>query len=116
MVSDSGYIVVLVTANSEKEAASIARALIERKKAACVNIVPGITSLFRWQGNIDTAGESLLLIKTKSGMLDDIIRLVKEMHSNEVPEIIALPVTGGSSDYLQWIDQSLDGESDNRKS
>jgi periplasmic divalent cation tolerance protein len=107
MAEDSGYIVVLVTADNEKEAASIAQALIERKKAACVNIIPGVSSLFWWQGSIDMAKESLLLIKTKSGMLDDVIRLVKEMHSSEVPEVIALPITGGSRDYLKWIDESI---------
>jgi periplasmic divalent cation tolerance protein len=99
-------IVVLVTAGSEEEARKIAGLLVKEKKAACVNIVPGVDSLFRWKGKIDSACESLLLVKTRASRFPEIISLVKEIHSYEVPEIIALPITGGSEDYLRRLDSA----------
>jgi periplasmic divalent cation tolerance protein len=81
---------------------------LEHRKAACVNIVPGINSLFWWQGAIDSAQESLLVVKTRVALVDDIIRLVKEIHSNDVPEIIALPITCGNKDYLEWVAREVD--------
>ncbi len=106
-MEDKNKVVVLITAGAEEEADRIAGVLLNKKKAACVNIVPGIRSLFRWQGKIDSAQESLLIVKTESSMLDEIIRLVKEVHSYKVPEIIALPIIGGSRDYLDWIVESV---------
>jgi periplasmic divalent cation tolerance protein len=99
-------IVVLITAGSEEEAHKIARLLVKEKKAACVNILPGVESLFRWKGRIDSARECLLLVKTRAALLPEIIRLVKGIHSYELPEIIALPITGGSEDYLRWLDSA----------
>lgn len=97
-------IIVLITAGSEEEAGKIARLLVREKKAACVNIVPRVDSLFRWKGKIDSARESLLLVKARASLLSEIISLVKEIHSYEVPEIIALPIIGGSEEYLKWLD------------
>ncbi len=97
-------IIVLITTGGEEEAHKIAESLVNEKKAVCVNIVPGVDSLFRWEGKIDSARESLLLVKTKASLLPEIISLVKEIHSYEVPEIIALPIIGGSEDYLKWLD------------
>jgi periplasmic divalent cation tolerance protein len=102
--SSMNSIVVLITAGSAEEAHKIADLLLDERKAACVNIVPGVDSLFRWQDKIDSACESLLLVKTRASLLPDVISLVKESHSYEVPEIIALPVVGGSEDYLKWLD------------
>ncbi len=99
-------IIVLITVGSEEEARKIAELLIKEKKAACVNIVPGVDSLFRWKGKIDSARESLLLVKTRASLFPEIISLVKEAHSYEVPEIIALPIIGGSQDYLKWLDRA----------
>jgi len=99
-------IVVFITVGSEEEGRKIARLLVKEKKAACVNIVPGVDSLFRWKGRINSARESLLLVKTKASLLPEIISLVKQIHSYEVPEIIALPVIGGSEDYLKWLDSA----------
>ena len=99
-------IIVLITAGSEDEARKIARLLVKEEKAACVNIVPGVDSLFRWKGKINSARETLLLVKTRASLLSEIICLVKEAHSYEVPEIIALPITGGSEDYLKWLDSA----------
>ena len=97
-------IIVLITTGSEEEAHSIAESLVKEKKAACVNIVPRVDSLFWWEGKIDSVGESLLLVKTKASLFPEIVELVKRMHSYEVPEIIALPVVAGSEDYLKWLD------------
>jgi periplasmic divalent cation tolerance protein len=98
--------VVLITAGSEEEAHKIAELLVNEKKAACVNIVPEVDSLFRWKGKIDSAHESLLLVKTRASLLSEIISLVKQIHSYEVPEIIALPIVGGSEEYLKWLDSA----------
>jgi periplasmic divalent cation tolerance protein len=102
------YIVVLVTAANLVEAQQIAGALTESKMAACVNIVPEIHSYFWWQGKLDTAHESLLIVKSRSDKLQDVINIVKSKHNYETPEIIALPIIGGNDDYLNWIDESLD--------
>jgi periplasmic divalent cation tolerance protein len=99
-------IVVLITASSEEEAHKIAKLLVNERKAACVNIVPGVDSLFRWKGKLDSARESLLLVKTRASLFPEIISLVKETHSYEVPEIIALPIIGGTEEYLKWLDSA----------
>jgi periplasmic divalent cation tolerance protein len=99
-------IVVLITAGSEEEARRIAKLLVKKKKAACVNIVPEVDSHFRWKGKLDSARESLLLAKTRASLFPEIINLVKEIHSYEVPEIIALPMIGGSKEYLRWLDSA----------
>ena len=101
------YIVVLVTAAGDDEARLIAKVLLEQRKAACVNIMSGVVSLFQWRDKIDQASESLLVIKTSQSLLDEVVVLVKEMHSYENPEIIALPVLGGSSNYLDWIGKEV---------
>ena len=98
------HIVVFITVADEEEARLISRVLLKQRKAACINIIPGVNSLFWWQEKIDSAQESLLVIKTRSVLLDEITQLVKEIHSYDVPEIIALPIIGGNKDYLEWID------------
>jgi periplasmic divalent cation tolerance protein len=104
MTKGTDKIVVLITTSSEEEAHKIAELLVNGRKAACVNIVPRVDSLFWWKGKLDSARESLLLVKTKASLLPAIISLVKEIHSYEVPEIIALPIIAGSEDYLKWLD------------
>ena len=101
------YIVILITTNTTGEAQQIARLLLEQRQAACVNIVPEVDSSFWWEGKLDSAQESLLVIKTKASRLPDIINLVKGMHSNTIPEIIALPIIDGNQDYLDWIDKDV---------
>jgi periplasmic divalent cation tolerance protein len=103
--TESPLILVLVTAGSGEEAHSIADKLLAEHKAACVNILPGVSSFFRWKGKVDSAKETLLVIKSKQSLLDDVIKLVKANHSYEVPEIIALPIIGGNPDYLDWIEK-----------
>ncbi|MFQ5681301.1 MAG: divalent-cation tolerance protein CutA [Candidatus Omnitrophota bacterium] len=98
------YIVVLVAARGEEEAERIAKALLEQRLAACVNIVCGAKSLFWWQGKIDKASEALLLIKTKRGCFDKLQDAVRKVHSYDLPEIIALPIVAGEKGYLEWVD------------
>ena len=97
------YIVVLITAGSHEEARMIGDTLISQRKAACVNIIPQINSLFRWEGKIEGDRESLLLVKTRAELFPEIVDAVKSIHSYDVPEIIALPIVEGSQDYLKWI-------------
>ena len=106
-MAETGYIVIFITAGSAGEARQLARRLLEQKQAACVNIVPGVESSFWWQGKIDTVQECLLVVKTRASRLPEITRLVREAHSYQMPEIIALPVVGGSQDYLDWIGKEV---------
>lgn len=103
------HIVVFITAADAEEARLIADVLLQQKKAACVNIVPGLSSLFWWRDKIDSAKESLLIVKTRASLLDEIVKLVKEIHSYDNPEVIALPIVGGSDDYLEWLDEVVEG-------
>ncbi len=88
----------------------IAPLLVNKRKAACVNIVPRVDSLFWWQGKLDSAQESLLMLKTRGSLVPEIIEVVKKTHSYQVPEIIALPIIGGNEDYLEWVDRELGGD------
>lgn len=105
MSVDSGKVVVFVTASTEEEAEKIASLLLEKRKAACVNVIPRVNSRFWWQGKLDSAQESLLIIKTRGALVPEITDMVKKAHSYTVPEIVALPIVGGNKDYLDWVDQ-----------
>ena len=96
-------LVVLITASDEEEAAKIAQILVEEKLVACVNIVPGLRSIYTWQGEIEDEAEALMLCKTRNDLFDSLQKRVKELHSYTVPEIIGLPVVAGSDDYVGWI-------------
>jgi len=99
------YSVVLITASSQQEAEKLANLLIDRKAAACVNIVPKVSSVFMWQGKKEICDECLLIAKTKTTKFDEIKKLIKDNHSYEVPEIIAIPISKGNEDYLGWISE-----------
>ena len=96
-------IVVLVTVPTEPEADRITAVLLEQHLVACVNRIKGVASQFWWQGNIETADEILLIVKTTAEVMMDIVKAVKENHSYSVPEIIAVPIISGNEDYLLWI-------------
>ena len=99
-------VVVLVTCASSREANRIARAVVESKLAACVNIIPGtVVSIYRWKGKVESARERLLLIKTSRKQLAKLQAAVEMLHSYEVPEFIALPIISGSQKYMEWMDQ-----------
>lgn len=101
------YIVIFITCSNKKEASKIAQALVTQKLAACVNIIKNIESVFWWRAKVDKTKESLLIVKSKKGKLNKIIKLVKFLHSYQVPEIIALPILAGNRDYLGWVDESV---------
>jgi len=103
-VARDGFALILITTSQDEESQLIARVLLEQKVAACVNIIPQVSSLFWWKKSIEQESESLLVVKTRIELIEEIIRLVKEVHSYDVPEIIALPIIGGSHDFLEWID------------
>ena len=107
-MKETGQVVVLITTATEEEAHRIAEMLLNQRKVACVNIVPRVDSLFRWQAKLDSPKESLLIIKTRASLLPEIIEMVKKAHSYEVPEIIALPIVGGNEDYLKWLDSEVE--------
>ncbi len=96
-------ILVLVTCGSEEEASKIAHSLVEEHLAACVNILSPIRSIYRWEGKVCDGKEWLLMIKTQKRRFKELEKKVKSLHSYSVPEIIALPITQGSSSYLQWL-------------
>lgn len=96
------YLVVLVTA-PPKKADGLARGLVSARLAACVNVVPGLVSHYRWEGKVRRDRESLLVIKTRAALLKKVETWVKKHHPYTVPEVLALPVTGGSREYLSWL-------------
>ena len=98
--------IVLTTAGSQEEAKKIAHALVERRLAACVNIVPQIESTYRWQGKVETATEWLLVIKTQASAFEGVRDAIKELHSYDLPECVMLEVEAGSSEYLSWITEN----------
>lgn len=101
-------IVVVTSVGSEEQALTIARELVARRHAACVNVVPGIRSVYRWQGRICRDGELLLLVKTLASEYESVAAAIRELHSYELPEILAFPVGKGDSRFLAWIAESLD--------
>jgi periplasmic divalent cation tolerance protein len=106
-MEESSYIVVLITVKDSEEAQKIANSLLKRRQAACVNIIPEVNSHFWWKDKLDSAKESLLIVKTKESLLPELVKSVKKIHSYSIPEIIALPIVGGSQDYLDWIDSEV---------
>jgi periplasmic divalent cation tolerance protein len=87
----------------------LAGGLVEQRHAACVSILPGLTSVYAWKGQIESAEESLLLIKTRLANFSELERFIKQRHPYEVPEILAIPVQAGSADYLAWLRESVSG-------
>ena len=102
-------LVVLITAGSQEEADRIAHALVAEMLAACVNVLTGVTSVYRWEGEVQRDQEWLLVAKSTRQVLDDLVRRVQAIHSYDLPEIIALPVVGGSEAYLRWLDGEVHG-------
>ena len=96
-------LVVLVTAPSAEQAAALARALVEARLAACGNVVPGLRSIYRWEGRVQDEPEALLVLKTTRDRLEALRERVLALHPYDVPEVLALPVEAGSAAYLAWL-------------
>ena len=107
MSEGTGYAVVLVTASSIDEGQKIAKAVLERRLAACANLIPGVRSLFWWEGKLEDAEEVLMVLKTKEEAVPQLIDEVKRLHSYTVCEVISLPVSAGNAAYLDWIEETV---------
>ena len=105
----SGFLLVLTTAGSTQEGRRLARAILGAKKAACINLIPKIESWYWWKGRVEHGDEVLLLIKTRRAQLAGLTRLLKQHHSYDLPELIALPIQWGDLSYLEWLRRSLLG-------
>jgi periplasmic divalent cation tolerance protein len=101
--SDSGVRVVLVTAPDVETAARIGRTLVEERLAACVNVVPGLRSIYRWEGRVEDEAEVLMLVKTEAARCRALAARVKDLHPYDVPEVLELPAAGGSAAYIEWV-------------
>jgi periplasmic divalent cation tolerance protein len=100
-------VVVLVTTPDADTAARIARTLVEEKLAACGNVLPGVRSIYRWQGKVEEAQETLLVLKTARARFKEIVDRVRALHPYEVPEVVAVPIEAGFDGYLDWVVGSL---------
>ena len=94
---------IYITCATEQEAENIGTVLVERRLAACVNILAGMKSMYWWQGKIEQGRETVLIAKTRTDLVDELTEAVKAMHGYEVPCVVALPITGGNRDFLKWI-------------
>jgi periplasmic divalent cation tolerance protein len=103
----SERVVALSTVATASDAERIARALVERGLAACVNVVPGVVSIYRWQGAVHKEQELLLVIKTRAEALEPLRAALVSLHPYEVPELVAWPIAAGHEPYLRWIDESV---------
>ena len=100
-------VIVYTTCGNITEAESIARNLIDNRLAACVNVVPGLLSYYRWQGKVENDTELLLMIKTAGNLIDEVRNALETLHSYDLPEMIVLPIIGGSPNYLEWLEQEV---------
>lgn len=103
-------IIVLSTCGSEEEARRVAKSLVESRVAACVNILPGVRSIYHWQGEMLDEQEWMLVIKSTRPLFEQLCAGLRKVHSYQVPEAIAIPVVGGHQDYLDWIDREIGGK------
>ena len=103
----TGPVLVMSTVGSREDAERIAQALVGERLAACVNVVPGLLSIYRWKGAVERADELLLLIKTRAEMVEDLGARLRALHPYEVPELVVVPITGGHGPYLDWITDSV---------
>ena len=105
-------IVVVTTVGTEEQAYLIAREIVARRQAACVNIVPAIRSIYRWQGKICKDGELLLIVKTLQQEFEGVAATIRELHSYELPEVLSFEVSQGDQGFLDWIASSVDKEAE----
>jgi periplasmic divalent cation tolerance protein len=104
----SDFQIVLTTCGDRETAERIAHRLVEQRLAACVNILPGVQSVYRWQGMVESESELLMLIKTRAPLIQEVQSTIASLHSYEVPEFLVLPISGGSDAYMAWLGASLE--------
>jgi periplasmic divalent cation tolerance protein len=103
----SDRVVALSTVGTSEDAERIARALVDRRLAACVNVLPGVASFYRWKGDVRRDDEVLLVIKTRSERLPALLEALAALHPYELPELVALPIESGHPPYLAWVDEGV---------
>ncbi len=101
------HLLIFVTANSKKEGEKIGETLVKEGLAACANLVPGVKSIFKWKGELCKEDEALILIKSNESLFEELKNRVVDLHSYDVPEVIAIPIAYGSADYLRWMEEML---------
>ncbi|MFB2623096.1 MULTISPECIES: divalent-cation tolerance protein CutA [Methanothermobacter] len=101
------FTLIYITTSDQEESARIGRRLVGERLAACVNIIPSIKSFYHWEGSLEEDEESVLIVKTTSELTQQIIKRVRELHSYDNPCIISIPITGGSRDYLEWLNNEV---------
>jgi periplasmic divalent cation tolerance protein len=101
--SEAEVRVAFITAPDSETGTRIARALVEERLVACVNLVPGVRSIYRWEGAVEDEAEVLLVLKTRSDRAGDLVARVAELHPYELPEVVMLPAVGGNPPYLEWV-------------
>ena len=103
----SGPVIVLTALGAPPDAERIARALVEERLAACVNVVPGVVSIYRWKGNVEREPELMLVIKTMAQKVDALKARLVELHPYELPEVVVIPIAGGHKAYLDWLEEQV---------
>jgi periplasmic divalent cation tolerance protein len=103
----TGAVVVLSAIGTPPDAEKVARALVDERLAACVNVVPGVVSIYRWQGNVEQEPELILVIKTLANRVDALTKRLLELHPYELAEVVVIPIVGGHKAYLEWIEEQV---------
>jgi periplasmic divalent cation tolerance protein len=107
VIQTASFAIVLTTLPADGDVESFARVLVDERLAACVNILPAMQSIYRWEGKVEQASERQLIIKTAAAQVEDLKARIAALHPYDVPEMLVLPVSGGSEGYLQWIRDSV---------
>lgn len=101
------HVIVYITASNIEEAKDLVEVIVKERLAACANVVERVESVYWWKGKLERDNESLIILKTREDKLDELIKRVRQLHSYENPEIVAVPILKGSAEYLNWIDDEL---------
>lgn len=101
------HAVIFITVGSKDEGLTIARALVGERLVSCVNVICGVTSIYRWRGKVEEGSECLLMAKTEKSAVERVAERVRELHSYSIPEVVAIDVTGGLKEYLDWVSESV---------
>jgi len=109
-VCQTGSVLAYITAKDSEQAMAIGKALVCERLAACVNVIGGMTSIYRWNGEVNTDDEAVLIAKTSSAKFEALTARIKQLHTYECPCVISIPVTGGSREYLGWLSEQVEGE------